>query len=387
MSQLQPVQAHERIELLDIIRGIALFGILLANMAIFSYPFIYLSIDRIEWWTDPLNTTVNWLITFLAEGKFYPMFSFLFGLGFMLFIAKAEQKGVYAPRLYRRRAFVLLAIGLIHALFIWMGDILVTYALLSLLLLVFRHRKPSTILKWALSLLIIPALLFSLLLGSVPDGAENAASDSVQYSAQLTEQALQVYGNGTYGEILSFRIFELMMMYINSIFSLPTVLGMFLLGMYVYRIDFFQQAHHYKKQLRIAWLTGLIIGLPLSLIYASKAANDALEIISMLIGGPALTIFYLVSLYYLYEKASIRKTMKIFAPAGRLGLTNYLMQSIICTTIFYSYGLGLYGQAAPWQTTLLAVGIYILQILLSHLWLKKYAFGPAEWLWRKLTYK
>lgn len=393
MNQLHPIQPTERIELLDIIRGIALLGILLVNMSIFSQPIIYLTLAQIDWWTDSLNQTVVWLITFLAEGKFYPMFSFLFGLGFMLFINKAEQKGFNASRLYRRRAFILLGIGLIHAVFIWMGDILVTYALLSLLLLVFRDKNPKTILKWALGVLLIPALLFAVLLGLAPSEAPVEHSDLAQADPflqgyeELASLAVDIYATGTYTEILSFRINELLFMYVNSIVSLPTILGMFLLGIYLVRIDFFQQAATFTRKLRQVWLLGLLIGVPLSAAYASLPDLPWLEVIGILIGGPAMTIFYLVSLYLLYERTAFKKALQLLAPVGRLGLTNYLSQSLICTTIFYSYGFGLYGSVSPFVTVILAVVIYGVQVLFSHLWLKRYSFGPVEWLWRKLTYR
>lgn len=388
MSPLQPIQPNERIELLDIIRGIALLGILLVNMSIFSYPSIYLYLAQIQWWNDPVNNTVNWLITFLAEGKFYPMFSFLFGLGFMLFMLKAEQKGFNSSKLYRRRAFILLFIGVIHAVFIWMGDILVTYALLSLFLLLFKNRQPATILKWGIGLLIIPAVIFTLLFGLLGT-AEDAAytSEVTETFKQVSEGALHVYSSGTYSEILFFRLNELSFAYANSFISLPTILGMFLLGMYMIRIDFFQRQTELATQLKRIWLVSLAIGLPLSFAYATFPQFAALELGGILLGGPALTIFYLISFYFLYQKSSIRNILHVFAPVGRLGLTNYLTQSIVCTFIFYSYGLGLYGSLAPIWTFLLVIGIYILQIILSHIWLKRFTFGPVEWVWRKLTYR
>ncbi|GAA0375977.1 DUF418 domain-containing protein [Bacillus horti] len=387
MNQLQPIKANERIELLDSIRGLALLGILLVNMSIFSYPSIYLNVANIQWWDSSLDRGTQWLVAFLAEGKFYPMFSFLFGAGFMLFMTRAEQKQVNSRALYKRRAFILLGIGLIHAIFIWMGDILVTYALLSLFLLLFRNRKPSTILKWAFSLLILPALLFTLLLGASSELSNLDDQSMIQTYTLISEQALNVYSEGTYAQILTFRINELMFMYANSIVSLPTVLGMFLLGMFMIRIHVFQRMDELKSKLKRAWLISMLVGIPLSIAYATFTHSATIEILGALIGGPAMTIFYLISLTFLYKQSAVKKGLQLLAPVGRLGLTNYLLQSIICTSIFYSYGLGLYGDVSPFWTVVLALSIYVIQIFFSHLWLKRYQFGPAEWIWRKLTYK
>src|SRR5688572_12803275 len=158
---VRPVGANERIEILDILRGFALLGILTVNMTAFSWPYEYMHWQR-EYWDSRADAVADWLIRFLAEGKFYPLFSFLFGLGAAIQMERADCRGAPFAARYCRRLFVLLAIGIAHALFIWDGDILVSYALCGLLLLPFRKRHPRTILIWAFACLFIPALLILL---------------------------------------------------------------------------------------------------------------------------------------------------------------------------------------------------------------------------------
>ncbi len=158
---LTPVAAGERIETLDVLRGFALCGILTVNMAGFSWPHEYLLWQR-EFWDSRANALVNWIILFLADGKFYPIFSFLFGLGAAIQMERADCRTVPFGGRYCRRMFALLAFGIGHALLIWDGDVLVSYALCGFLLLPFRKRQPKTILIWALACLLIPALFIIL---------------------------------------------------------------------------------------------------------------------------------------------------------------------------------------------------------------------------------
>ena len=139
-----PVQAQERIEVLDVIRGFALLGILIANMAFFNSPFVYFEVLGKSMWTGFLDTTTSSFINLFVQGKFYSMFSFLFGLGFVIFFERAKAKTTKPILLFYRRLFILLLIGLVHAFFIWHGDILVTYALIGFLLPLFFNRKPNT---------------------------------------------------------------------------------------------------------------------------------------------------------------------------------------------------------------------------------------------------
>ena len=147
VAALSPTALQERIALLDVLRGFAIFGILLVNMATFNSPWIYLMNTEVEWWTSGIDRLAEWAIQFVAQGKFYSLFSFLFGWGFSNQMSRAGARGAKFVPIYRRRLFALLMIGWAHAFLLWYGDILNTYAILGFLLFFFRKRQPKTVLR------------------------------------------------------------------------------------------------------------------------------------------------------------------------------------------------------------------------------------------------
>ena len=399
-----PVSQAERVQIVDILRGFALFGILLVNMAIFYAPFqqLLFPADPAAAWYDRAAT---WLIHFLAEGKFYALFSLLFGLGLTLLMSRIEARGGRFVPLYLRRLLILLLIGLVHAFLIWPGDILVLYALLGALLIFFRHAKPRTLLIWAVILMAIPPLfnLGSLALIEVgramPEGAVqiDAALAEVEagYLADV-ERADRVYTNGTFSEITAQRVYDYTSLGLLSFFALGfNVLGLFLIGIYFGKRQIFQNLETNRPLLRKLLLWGLLIGLPANAIYATLimdtvrfAPSGAAGIAALAhgIGAPLLMLGYVAALSLLSMTPVWGARLKALAPVGQMALTNYLMQSIVCTLIFYGYGLGLFGKIGAAAGILLTFVIYLLQIPISHWWMKRYRYGPAEWLWRSLTY-
>jgi uncharacterized protein len=401
--QAEPIQPNERIKVVDIIRGFALLGILSVNMALFSSPILYIQAAGIELWDHTWDKWTQVAISFFAEGKFYPMFSFLFGLGFMIFIQRAEQKGLKPVRLYLRRVMILLGIGLIHAFFIWAGDILIVYALLAFVLVLFRHRRPKTLLWWAFILLFVPIMMISLLLGLVILGSwfqSEAAlvAQNEEYLASLQEmieQSLSAYGTGSFADIFSQRATDLSFIYQSVFISLPTILAMFLFGVYAVKINVFREIKKHIPLIKKVWVGSMLIGIPLALLQVTSSPAidtvhpsfyDLAYFIAIFIGGPTLCFFYITSLVLLSQKEIWIQRLSPIGAVGRMALSNYLFQSIVCTTIFYSYGLGLYGQVSPALGLLLTFAIYIVQIVISNAWFKSYSFGPVEWIWRRLTY-
>jgi uncharacterized protein len=402
-DKLTPIQPNERIKRLDILRGIALLGILLVNMAFFSSPIIYTEAAGIERSEHMVDKVVEWGIQFFAEGKFYPMFSFLFGLGFMIFIQRAEQKGLKPVRLYLRRVFILLIIGLIHAFFIWAGDILVVYSLLAFILVLFRNAQPKTLLIWAFILLILPVIMVALLYGMmflgsmVIDDTQLAAehSEYLDHLNILISQSFLAYGEGSLADIFSQRATDLGHMYQSAILFFPTVLAMFLFGVYAVKRNIFRTVAEHLPFIKKVWLWSMLIGVPL--VFLQSISSQAMDpshvsisdmsyMLGYLLGGPALCIFYITSFLLITQRDIWIQRLAPVGAVGRMALSNYLFQSIVCTTIFYSYGLGLYGQVGPALGLLLALVIYGVQLILSPLWLKNYSYGPMEWVWRRLTY-
>jgi uncharacterized protein len=320
-------------------------------------------------------------------------------------MTRARSGGAAFAPVYRRRLLVLLLIGLAHAVLLWPGDILVLYALLGFPLLLFRERGPRTVLVWAAISLVVPLLLLAGVFGlleagrATPEvGAEierQLAQARTEFHA-LTEQAIQVYRHGSFAEITAQRIQDLLFFYSGILFFAPHVFGMFLLGLYAGRRGLFHDLSAHRPFFTRVLRWGLVLGLVGSAAYTlGMEAADRVEptgplllaVAGLTVGGPALSLAYAAGLTLLVQRAAWRRLLAPLAAAGRMALSNYLLQSLIATTIFYGYGLGLYGQTGPVQHLGLAVAIFFLvQLPLSAVWVRRFRFGPAEWLWRSLTY-
>jgi uncharacterized protein len=398
----EPVQPQERIEVLDVIRGFALLGILIANMAIFSSPAPYLEILGKNMWTGFWDTITSSFINLLIQGKFYSMFSFLFGLGFAIFFERAKAKTTRPILLFYRRLFILLLIGLAHAFFIWFGDILVTYALLGFLLPLFFNRKPKTILIWAVALFSVFILFMALAMGllalakmidagAVPDMMQPLIANM----ESRIESSFHAYGQGTFTEIMAQRTSDTLFGYSNLFAVIFIIFPLFLLGLYAGKRAIFQNIEANLTLIRKIWKWSLVIGLSMSIvkfICKNLMGADFYSFYSVFhmgagfLGDTGLCLFFMTSIVRLYQNKKWMLRFKPLAYMGRMPLSNYLFQSIVCTTIFYSYGLGLYGKVGPALGLVLTIAIFTIQIFISKYWLKRYQFGPMEWVWRSLTY-
>jgi uncharacterized protein len=403
---LRPVARNERIEILDLLRGFALLGILAVNMTAFSWPYEYMHWQR-DYWDARADAVVDWLIRFLAEGKFYPLFSFLFGLGAAIQMERADGCGAPFIGRYCRRLLVLLAIGIAHALFIWDGDILVSYALCGWLLLPFRKCQPKTILIWALVCLFIPALLIILLwallagLSSVPEMAAAIQKGVDEHYGTYEEQQeavariIHVFASGSYAEMFRERFGNVIYMWIVTVFYAPGFLGLFLLGLYAGKRRIFRDIEGNVRLFRHVLIWGMVLGLPLSFLHAVCMASTELSDSYFLwllsyglagIGGPAQGLAYAAGLTLLVRNHREKQGLRVIGAPGKMALSNYLLQSLVCTTIFYSYGFGLFGAVGPVTRLGLTVLIFVAQLALSAWWLHHFQFGPMEWVWRTLTY-
>ena len=403
-TPLAPVQPAERIQIVDILRGFALFGILFVNMTIFSQP-----MQAIVLPADPnlpfYDRAALWLIHALGEGKFYALFSLLFGLGLTLQMERIEGRGGRFVPLYARRLLVLLGIGLVHAFLIWMGDILILYALLGFLLILFRKARPRTLLIWVVILIALP-LLFSAAATALIAWASNfpEATSQIEQSFAQTEaafvsdlqRAAQVYTHGDFAAITAQRVSDYFGIGMTGFAVMGfNVMAMFLLGVYFGKRGFFKNLPENQGLFRKLLLWGLLIGLTGNLLYATLIIPISriyqtwtlfLATTGQTVGAPLLMLAYVSALCLLALSPGWGKRLRVLAPVGQMALTNYLMQSIICTLIFYGYGLGLFGKVGHAAGIALAIAIYLLQITFSHWWMKRFYYGHAEWLWRSLTY-
>ena len=397
-----PVTTAERIQTLDVLRGFALLGILLVNMAFFVHPIQFMMLPQAE--SGALDHAAAWLVRFLAEGKFFSLFSFLFGLGFTIQMARAEAKGEHFVPRYLRRAGVLLIFGLLHGMLIWVGDILFYYAILGVLLIFFRHMKFKWVWTWVVVLILLPALFTTLgvvalqMANSSVEGhqiVEQQMAAQQEVYGQMAAQAYEVYGNGTFWEVTQQRIGDLMFMWLLSLFIAPSILAMFLIGSVFGRKGYIHNAAQHTRLFRNLLLWGGIVGVIGNGLYATLILNaprsqpdwsTMVGTYGQAFGAPALMLAYVSAITLGMLNPTWQPRLLVLAPVGRMALTNYLLQSLICTTIFYGYGFGLFGKVGAAAGFGLSLLIYLLQIPWSHWWMARFHFGPVEWLWRTLTY-
>jgi len=394
MPEIQPIPASERVAAIDIFRGFALFGILAANMRGFNSP-AQTYFDPSLMWTGTGDQAVQGVIDLLISGKFITLFSFLFGVGFAVQMERAEARGPGFASVYSRRLLAMLGFALAHALGLWWGDILLPYAVVGFLLLLFRRRTQKTIFIWAQIGLWLPILAMAVFLVLSRFGVPLPSPPKA--TKELIEQTVRIYSQGSWTEIFTRRLEELRYGYGGAMFFFPKILGMFLLGVYVWRRRILQDLSAHLSLLRKAAWWGFVLGLP-----ANAAALAVMKIwkpdpmapsgpglavgILYTVGMPALSCCYAAVIALLLEDSSWRRRLAPLAPLGRMALTNYLLQSVVATSIFYSYGFGLYGKVSPAAGLVPTFLIFLAQIPLSAWWLRRFQFGPMEWVWRTLTY-
>ena len=395
---ISPVSSAERIEILDVLRGLAVCGILIGNMQWFSgYGMMPPELMA----NQPLIDRVTvFLVHFFIEGKFYSIFSLLFGLGFAIHMARADERGDTKASLFKRRLFWLLVIGLLHAYLLWAGDIVSIYALMGFILLLFRRKSDKSLLKWAFALIAVPIVSYVLLYAAfVMFAPPETASEIGAMQADRWTSAIATVANGSYLDILTgYNRDYVVGRYLGLIFDmrLPKILAMFLFGFYAYRIGVFQNLEDNKQVIRKVMIYGLSLGVVGNIVMAAVSGHETtvppslpgvIAVIGYAFGVPALALGIIATVATLWQKEKWNQRLAIVAPVGRMALTNYLMQTVICVLVFYGYGLGLFGQFRAIQATLLALAIFAFQIVASNIWFKYFNFGPVEWIWRQLTYR
>jgi uncharacterized protein len=390
-----PVTAGERVAALDGIRGVAVLGILLINIdALSGYAFTPASAHTIL--RSETADEITWfLLATLVEAKFYSLFSFLFGVGFAVFVQRASVRGADPARLFKRRLLGLLLIGLIHTLLIWFGDILVTYALLGFVLVPFLRRDDRSVLRWAAAMLVAPIVLYAMLFVAAGQPAQPAAVGAGGELPPMLVAATQSFSHGNYLQILSGNVVFTVANVVRRLLLMffPRVVGMFLLGFYAGRNNLFGRLDEYRRLATITFVVGFVIGLPLAL--AAWALGDhavgpptavgLLETVIKSIGVPLLALGYAAGLWLLFSRAP--RLMAPLVPVGRMALSNYLMHSAAGVVVFYGIGFGLFGRLSLTAAVVGALAFFILQMVLSRWWLRRARFGPAEWLWRMFTYR
>ena len=399
---LAPIAAGERMHTLDVVRGFALLGIFLMNIEGMVGPLAASGTGL-----DPaLAGAHRWAdaaIYLLVQGKFFTLFSLLFGMGFAVMSQRAERAGRPFASLYWRRSLALLGIGLVHALLIWSGDILVTYAILSLFLLAFREVPQRWFPRLAVLCFLGPlALMLGLgLLGSLiqhlsPEAAagwkEAMGGDLV---AGMIEAQRLAYGDGSYLQATLQRLLDFGIALMNLMVVGPLVFAMFLLGSWFVKSGAMADPAAHAKLFRNLRVWALLPGL--GLVVASFALEPTLDqgdinlsfaiafCLSMA-GSALMCLGYMAWIVRGMQSPTLAPKLSVLAPAGRMALTNYLFQSVLGTLVFYDYGLGYFEQLPRAWQVLFVLAVFAVQVVFSHLWLRHFRFGPMEWLWRSLTY-
>lgn len=379
-----PTAIGERVETLDMIRGFSLLGIFLANMLFFHTPFIY--IDPFAWFTSPSDeSTFKWL-SILVQGSFYPIFAMMFGYGMNMQYEKAMARGVsFAPH-QARRLSLLLVFGLVHALLIWAGDILVSYAVMGFLLILFVRIPSKWLVTIAVVLYTIPMGALVALMSLIEKLDPTAAGEFVDI--YQIEMSISAYAEGTFGEIFAQRFQDwLLIGVMNGLFmGLFMVLPLMMIGVALSKWKVIERANDLTGKLAIFGIVLGVSGLWMKALPFIQGPTAANQLLQETFGGVLLAGGYVSLLLLVTQVRFIEKILSVFKKIGRMSLTTYLMQSIIATSVFYSYGLGLYGKIDLLTGTMIAIGVFVIQVLFAELWLAKFRMGPFEWLWRKGTY-
>ncbi len=384
MNTLTPVGNSERIISLDVIRGFSLLGIFVVNMISFHSPFLYL--DPYSWWHTPGDRALYPWIDIFIQSSFYPLFAMLFGYGLAIQYQRALDKGTSFYDFGIRRLVLLLVIGCIHAFFIWSGDILIDYALLGFVLLLFLRVSGKKLLTLGICLFVIPQLFFSILLVLMtftdPTGVTNF-TDIVSL-----QNSVAAYGSGGFAEIFKQRFHDWYLVHSpsNYLYIVLSILPMMLIGAGAGKLQLLEQVKNHRKTWIAVGISTFSIGALVKSLPIVIESNFAYSYIQDFFGGPFLSVSYAAILSLLLLNEKIIKWSKPLSAVGKMSLTNYLLQSIIGTFLFYSYGLGLYGEVTLTTGTFAAIGIYVIQIIFSEIWLSKFTFGPIEKVWRAASY-
>lgn len=379
--KLQPISLRERVDAIDLMRGFSLFGILLINMLAFHTPLSY--IDPYKWFSGNMDQTIFTGLDIFVQASFYPLFAMLFGYGLMMQFLRAQGQGQPFLPVAIKRLVILLGFGIIHAFFIWYGDILITYALMGLLLIGMLSLPANWLLGLGILIYTLPHLMFTAIMF-----ISVMADPNIYIGYQEAEQSIAAYGSGSFAEIFSRRLTD--WYYGNNPFSfiiyVVTILPLMMVGAAAAKWQMIEQVANKKKTWLILTFSSLAIGLLLKSTPYLFDTNYAFQYVQEMFGGPLVAVGYAGIIALLSLNLTFMKVLSPLVKAGRMSMTIYITQSIIATSIFYSFGLGLYGQVDLLTGTLIAVGIFIVQLIFAELWFSKFNRGPIEMIWRRWTY-
>jgi len=420
MQAVGPVQAEERISSLDTVRGFALLGILLMNIVGFGLAAAY---------DDPTNaggaTGINlwtWIVMhILAEGKMRCLFSMVFGAGVILLTSRAEQRGAGASSadIFYRRNLWLLVFGLAHAFLLWHGEILYPYALCALALYPFRHAAPRTLLLigGAMLLIIVGANVYSgfelkqtIAKGRAAIQLENSGRklteeqaeakqkwESLRKQVKPTAEEVEKTNRrwrGSVIDVIKVRAESVLRWHSMAYYHYYNLdlFSMMFVGMAFFKLGIFSAARSmqfYWAMAGAGYAIGLSVNSYTAYVRVSNNFDPVVNAYSMVtydIGRLSIALAHVGVLMLLLKAGMLLWLLRPLAAIGQMALSNYLMHSVICSTIFCGYGFAMFGRMERHQLYFVVAGIWIMQMIVSPIWLRHFHFGPAEWAWRSLTY-
>jgi uncharacterized protein len=372
----RPMVPSERIEAIDVLRGIALLGVLAINVVTEFRVSIFEQFLAHKPPASPVDHSVETILTLAVEMKAFALFSLLFGAGLAIQferLAKSERR----TSLLVRRLAVLLAFGLVHLCLIWNGDILTEYALAGFIVLPFLFGP-----RWLLVVAALASLGLYLEMQVFPPPGLWPGTAAIR---QDVAEAHRIYATGGFLDVLAFRLRELPLFVPLHAFIFPRTIGLFLLGAFAWRTGILK-----NPPLRLLFsIAATCIGLGAALILCHAGgliAGGRIGALAEPLGTILLALGYGAGIIGIASLDSGKKLLGWAAPLGRMAFTNYLAQSLIFGWIFYGYGLGLFGRLGVASALAIGVAVYIGQVFFSAWWLRRYRYGPVEWLWRTLMY-
>ncbi len=392
-----PVQAGERIVSLDVLRGFAILGILVMNIQSFSMiSAAYLNPTAYGDLTG-INRLVWVLSHVFADLKFISIFSMLFGAGIVLFSSRLESRGIAPGALHYRRTLWLLLIGLAHGFCLWYGDILAAYALIALVAYLFWRRSPVALLITGAVVLAFGSLLtwfFGISMSYWPPESVAAMAEFWAPTGEAVAREIAAYTGGWSAQMAQRVPSEIG--HLTYVFWTSTAWragGMMLVGMGLFKLGVLS-AERSKRFYAIGAAVGVAVGLPIVYLGVLRRFADGWSIeygffqgaVYNQVGSIFVALAYVLLVMLIVKAAPAGWFSRLLAPVGRMAFTNYLLQTVLCTTLFYGHGFGLFGRMERGAQVVVVLTIWVFEIWLSHVWLARFRFGPAEWLWRSLTY-
>lgn len=392
-----PVAATERIAVLDVLRGFAVLGILVMNVGSFAMVFAAYSNPTADGDFTGLNRWMFYANYLVANQKFMTLFSILFGAGVVLMTGRAAARSGRSAALHYRRMLWLVLIGLVHAYALWYGDILVLYGVCGLWVFLLRRVRPSRLATLAVVLLLVPvgvSVVFGVTVPSWPADEVAGMRAEWQPDAATVGEEIAVYRGGWAGQ-MAHRVptavkFQTLF---TLLFSLWRAGGLMLLGMALFKWGVLsgERSKRFFQQLAVL---GLGLGFPLVAygLYRHVAAGWSFRYSMFFgelynyVGSVAVCLGYIGLVTLAGRWRWVEHAARPLAAVGQMALSNYLLQTVLCTTIFYGHGLGLFGRVDRTGQLALVVAVWAVELIASPLWLRAFRFGPVEWLWRSLTY-